>query len=330
MRPLKMYRSTHATRLAKAACLSSRLARRVHPVPLLVTSASFIDRRDATPPRNTLVALAKSMWRHPGASDVNGLAAELAFRFFLAFIPFFVVVATVGGLIGSWASLQNPSEHAFNLLAESLSPEVSEAIRAELEQVLASRPGGLLGVAVLGALVLGASAGASVLKGINRAYELNETRPWWKRWLLGLGIALLAEGVLAVGLAVLVAGQVLGRVAASSAATPASFWQVASLSRWPLALAILLLQAGLVYRIAPCGAIPWRWVTPGALVFAIGWLCASVLFTMYADLVGAYTAVFGVLGGIVVLLVWFQLTAYALLLGAELNAALNRQAQRCR
>jgi membrane protein len=64
-------------------------------------------------------------------------------------------------------------------------------------------------------------------------------------------------------------------------------------------------------------------VTPGAVVFAVGWLGASALFTLYADLVGAYTAVFGALGGIVVLLVWFQVTAYALLIGAEINAALS-------
>lgn len=69
--------------------------------------------------------------------------------------------------------------------------------------------------------------------------------------------------------------------------------------------------------------MPWRWVTPGALVFAVGWLEASALFTLYADPVGAYTTVFGALGGMVVLLAWFQLTAYALLIGAELNAGLT-------
>jgi len=105
------------------------------------------------------------MWRHAGASDINGLAAELAFRLFLSFIPFFVVVATVGGMIGAWAGLQNPTEHAFNLLAESLSPEVADAIRTELEQVFWSRPGGLLGAAVLGTLVLGASAGGVGVEG---------------------------------------------------------------------------------------------------------------------------------------------------------------------
>ena len=168
------------------------------------------------------------------------------------------------------------------------------------------------------------SAGRSVLKGINRAYDLQETRPWWKRWLLGLAIALLAEGVLALGLAFLVAAQVLGHLAASSPETPGYFWLVSSFSRWPLAVVVLLLQAALVYRIAPCGKAPWRWASSGgAVVFAIGWSCASALFTLYADLVGAYTAVFGALGGIVVLLVWFQVTAYAVLIGAEMNAVLD-------
>ena len=64
-------------------------------------------------------------------------------------------------------------------------------------------------------------------------------------------------------------------------------------------------------------------MTPGAVVFAVGWLAASALFTLYADLVGAYAAVFGALGAMVVLLVWFQVTAYTLLIGAEMNAGLT-------
>jgi membrane protein len=115
----------------------------------------------------------------------------------------------------------------------------------------------------------------------------------------------------------------LGRIAAGPQA-PDWLWLVGSLARWPLIVAVLLLQAGLVYRIAPCGSVAWRWSTPGAVVFAGGWLCASALFNLYADLIGAYAAIFGVLGGVVVLMVWFQITAYALLIGAELNAVLTR------
>jgi membrane protein len=264
------------------------------------------------------------VWRHAGASDVNGLAAELAFRSFLAFVPFFVVIVTFAGFWTARASLENPVEQAFNLLGESLSPEVVGAVRGVLDAILSSRPGGLLGAAVVATVVLGASAGASVLKGINRAYDLDETRSWWKRWLLGLAIALLAEGVLCVSLALLVGAQIVGHLAAASGEAPGTFWLVASASRWPLAMLVLLLQGALVYRIAPCGDIPWRWVTPGAAVFTAGWIGASAVFNVYADLVGAYTAVFGILGGIVVLLVWFQITAYALLLGAELNAVLTQ------
>ena len=95
-------------------------------------------------------------------------------------------------------------------------------------------------------------------KGINCAYDLHGRRPWWKRWLLGLGIALLAEAVLTLGLAFLVVAQVLGHMAASSPETPGYFWLIASFSRWPLAIVVLLLQAALVYRIAPCGRVPWR------------------------------------------------------------------------
>src|SRR4051794_10568005 len=85
---------------------------------------------------SAIVPLFARMWRHAALSDVNGLAAEIALRSFLAFIPFFVVIVTLGGVIGARADLQNPADQAFGLIAESLSPEVSTAIHTELERVL--------------------------------------------------------------------------------------------------------------------------------------------------------------------------------------------------
>jgi membrane protein len=271
-------------------------------------------------------AVPRDVWRHAGSSDVNGLAAELAFRSFLAFIPFFVVVVTSGNWLTAGVQGQNLINRAFELLSESLAPDVAAAISSELNQVVATRPGGVFGGALLAMVLLGMSAGAAVLKGVNRAYNLQEHRSWWTRWLLGLGIALLAECILGAGLTLLGAAQIFGYFA-STRETPATFWLLAAAARWPLALLVLLLQASFVYRLAPSETIPWRSVLPGAMVFAAGWLVASALFNAYVDMIGVYAPVFGFLGGVVVLLVWFQITAYSLLLGAELNAALARAAR---
>src|SRR5581483_9322704 len=81
-----------------------------------------------------------------------------------------------------------------------------------------------------------------------------------------------------------------------------------------------------VYRVAPNSRPPWRFITPGAAIFGVGWLFASTLFVLYVDKAGGYAGTYGFLGGVVVLLLWLQITAYALLLGAELNDLLEHPA----
>ena len=82
-----------------------------------------------------------------------------------------------------------------------------------------------------------------------------------------------------------------------------------------------------MFRVAPNSKPSWRFITPGALLFAVGWLLASALFVFYVDKTGSYAGTYGVLGGVVVLLLWLQLTAFALLLGAELNDLLEHPAE---
>jgi membrane protein len=86
---------------------------------------------------------------------------------------------------------------------------------------------------------------------------------------------------------------------------------------------VLLLEASVIFRVAPNAKPRWKIVSPGGLVFVGGWLIASALFVLYVDKSGGYAATYGVLGGVVVLLLWLQITAYALLLGAELNDLLG-------
>jgi membrane protein len=253
--------------------------------------------------------------------DVAGLSAELAYRTFLELFPFFIFLSMLGGAAESVLHVSNPVRQVLDLLSQSLPQGTADPIRQQLENVLNSEKG-LIGLPIIGVLWLAAGSGASLLKAMNRIYEIEETRPFWERYLVGLWLTILAGGVLASALVIMSLGQIVAQHTGGDSA-PAWFQALATFTRWPLLVLILLMEAMVVFRVAPNRRPPWRLITPGALVFVIGWLFASTFFVLYVNISGGYAGTYGVLGGVVVLLLWLQITVYALLLGAELNDLLE-------
>ncbi len=272
--------------------------------------------------------LARRVFQQAEEDDVAGLAAEIAFRTFLELFPFFIFVALIGSGLESSLRIPNPAKQMLQLLSDSLPQGAADPIRQQLESVLGSEQG-LVGLPVLGVLWLAAGSGATLLKAMNRIYEVEETRPFWERYLVGLYLALLAGAVLLAAILLLSAGEYAGQQASNTNA-PGWLWAIAGFVRWPILLIMLMIEAMVVYRVAQNRKPHWRFIMPGALLFAFGWLAASSLFVLYVDKAGGYSGTYGVLGGVVVLLLWLQITAYALVLGAELNDVLQHPSHAAR
>jgi membrane protein len=270
--------------------------------------------------------VSRELWRRAGKDDAAGLAAEIAFRSFLELFPFFIFLAGLGGILESVLHIHNPANQMLDMLEQSLPQGAADPIRKQLEAVLGSQQSNLLGLPLLGILWLAAGSGATLLKAMNRIYGIEETRPMWERYLVGLWLTVLGGAVLVLAVAMMTVGQLLGQQAGGDDA-PGWFWSLAGYLRWPILVAILTLEAGVVFRVAPNTLPPWRFVTPGAALFVGGWLLASGLFAVYVDKSGGYASTYGVLGGVIVLLLWLQLTAYVLVLGAELNGLLERPSE---
>lgn len=248
--------------------------------------------------------------------DATGLAAEIGFRSFLELFPFFVFLSMVGELLESRVHIPNPANHVLEWMEGTLPQGAAEPIRQQLESVLGTHASSQMTFPILGAMWLAAGSGATLLKAMNRIYELQETRPFWERYVVGLWLTSLG-GLVLFGAAIMMAtGQSFAH------GDNGWFMRLADVVRWPLVLVLLVLEAAVVFRVAPNHKPAWRFISPGAALFAVGWLVASTLFAMYIDKSGGYAATYGVLGGVVVLLLWLQLTALALLLGAELNDVL--------
>jgi len=254
------------------------------------------------------------------ADDCMGLAQEIAYSWMLAFFP---AVAFFLGLLGVL--------HLYDQLQSFLAPISPQGVTHFIEGLQKDSKG----AASVTALVLGgagavwAASGAmgSVIKAVNRAYERLETRPFWQTRLTAIVLVLLSSATILVLAVLIVFGGPLGNAIADKAGLGGAFTMLWSIARWPIAFVAVLLLFGLIYYYAPnVDQRRWKWVTPGSFVGALLWLALSGLFTLYVTFAGSYSKTYGSLAAGVILMLWLNYSAWAILFGAELNSELEKQA----
>lgn len=166
-----------------------------------------------------------------------------------------------------------------------------------------------------------------MIKALNRVFDVPESRPFWKKYLVAVGLTLLAGFFFISAFTILLIGQFFTREIAdelgmSSLARTLLYW-----ARFPFAAARLLAVVAFLYWAAPNAKMPFRWVTPGALVFIVAWIAFTVGFGFYVANFGSYNSTYGTLGGVVVLMVWLYLSSFILLAAAELNSIVLEKAE---
>jgi membrane protein len=258
-------------------------------------------------------------------NDVIGLAAEVAYRFLLAVAPFALLVAAFGAFIGDYLHVQNPVAGVVATLEHSLAPAVADVVRPELQVLVGTPRADLLGIGIVLALLTATGGTNALLKGMHRAYDIPERRPFLLRYAVALGLTLL-EVVGVIACFALVLG---GTVATAQAASHVGDGSLASVFlqviRWPVVFVILTAAVALLYRYGPNVIVPWRWILVGSATFAIGWLIATAVLGLYTSIAGALGASYGSITGLIVIMLWVYATSALLLLGAELTANLARE-----
>ncbi len=252
--------------------------------------------------------------------DCMGLAQQIAYSSLLAFFP---ATAFLVGALGVF--------HLFGDVKTLLDPIAPNGVIKFITGLQKDSQGGTSAAAFVigfvGAVWAASGAMTSVIKAVNRAYDRQETRPFWK--LRGIAIVLVvSSGITTAGIFLLiVVGGALGDAIAKKAGLGGAFQWVWGVARWPVAFCAILLFFGLVYYLAPNKKQRnWKWITPGSVVGGLLWLLLSGLFALYVTYAGNYTKTYGTLASGVILLLWLNYSAFALLFGAELNAELDRQA----
>ena len=251
------------------------------------------------------------------ADDAMGLSAQVAFSSLLAFVPAMVFLVGLLDLIGAYETLQ-----------EFLAPVAPGAVLETIDtlQKETSKGTSVVAFVVGGAGATWAASGAmsAVIKAVNRAYNRVETRPFWKTRIIAIVLVALTGLVLAGLLLLIVFGGPLGTAIADKAHLGGAFEIFWAVLRWPLAFVAILLFFGLVYYLAPNADVrSWKWLTPGSLVGGVSWLALSGLFALYTSFSDSYSKTYGALASGIVLLLWLNYSAFALLFGAELNSELE-------
>jgi membrane protein len=272
-----------------------------------------------------LKAVSRRMVEGLKKDDVSGLAAEIAYRFLFAIFPFGLFVAALGAFVATSLHVDNPAQQVVAGLGDNLPPSIADGLRPELERLLTSARADLLTVGALAALWAATGGTNALVKGIHRAYDVPEQRPFLLRYVVAVGLTLLAA-VGAIGSFVtIVGGAMLTQQLAAQIGLGDQAFAVLQILRWPAVFLVLTAAVAILYRYAPSIVVPWRWVLVGAAAFTLGWIAATAALGFYAGNVANYGATYGSLGAVIVLMLWFYLTAAMLLIGAELTAALARE-----
>jgi membrane protein len=253
--------------------------------------------------------------------DVPGLAAELAYRFMFATFPFAIFVVALSGFIANWLGVANPGNEIIRAIGSSLPSDVVGPVKTQLDAALAHTEPQLLSIGAVVTVYAAAGGVNTLTKAMNRAYGVRETRPLALR--LGLGLLLtLVGGVAIVVSFVAIVGGTLATQRLIDQVGLTGVWPAISLLRWPVALVLLVAAVAALLRYAPDFRTPWPWAATSAMAFAVVWLAVTYGFGLYVARFARYDATYGALAGVIVLMLWFYLTAFVLLCAAELAALL--------
>jgi membrane protein len=251
--------------------------------------------------------------------DVFNLAAQQAYYFFFALFPALLAVIS----IASFFPVQNLTDEVVKMLGRVAPEAVIDIINGQLEEIGGDKAGGLLTIAFLFTLWSSSGAVVSMCSTLNAAYDITETRPWWKVRLTAIGLTIgLALFVLA-SMTLIIAGPSIARGIAQSAELGQVFVWTWAVLQWPLVFVLVATGIALVYYYAPDAEQEWVWITPGSVLATLLWVVISLGFKLYVSTMGQFTETYGFIGGVMVLLLWFYLSGIALLIGAELNAEIE-------
>jgi membrane protein len=266
-------------------------------------------------------ALAKCVGKEVLADDVLGLSAELAYYFFFSLFPIMLFITPVLSFFGNEQEIVN---WVLTQLGHAIPPEAQALVADVIRSVVTTNAPGLMSVGALLALWAGSNVFNNLINALNKAYDVEETRPFWKRRLLAMGMVVLAGLVVGTATITVVAGEYIidwvGRILGVAESTRSTL----TIVQYTLSLLFLIGMAWMTYRLLPNTRQSGWHLLVGAVFTTVTWVIVTLGFKLYVVNFGNYSATYGTIGAIIVLLTWMYLTMVVLLTGGELASELHK------
>jgi membrane protein len=270
-----------------------------------------------------LVEFFKLTFKEVGEDHVAAFAGNLTYKALFALFPFFTLVLSLLGLFNATSLVNDMVDYLSGVLSK---PAVT-LIEQQLVPLTKGQAGSAFtfGAIISIALALWGVSGAfrSIMEAMNVMYEVEEDRPAWKMYGISIFISLAVVVLMLSAFGIVIFGGSVGGGLAEFIGLKGAFTTVWKIIQWPIVACIVLFTFAIIYFFAPAAKQKFRWISPGAFLAFAFWLLFSLLFSFYVGASGSFSATYGSLAGVIILMLYIYYTSFIMLLGAEMNQVIE-------
>jgi membrane protein len=270
-----------------------------------------------------LVDFFKLTFKEVSEDHVSAFAGNLTYKALFAIFPFFTFLLSLLGLFNATSLVTDMLNRASGALPESarifIENQIIPITRSQAESTFTFAAI----ISILLALWGVSGAFRSVMEAMNVMYEVEEDRPFWKKYGISIFISLAVVVLMLTAFGIVIFGSSFGGGLAQAVGLGSVFQTVWSIVQWPIVACIVLFTFAVIYYFGPAAEQRFRWISPGAVLAFVFWLLFSLAFSYYASNFGDYGATYGSLAGVILLMLYIYYSALIMLVGAEMNQVIE-------
>jgi membrane protein len=254
---------------------------------------------------------------------VTAQSAQLSYYFFFAIFPLMLALTALLGYFAAPGSFLH--DVITRYLGAALPGGTAGMIESEMAQISQRASASKLSLGLVIAIWSASSGMSAIISSLNVSYGVKSPRPWWRQKLVAIALTIVVSALMLLSLALVIYGGGQATALATSLGLGSEFKAFWNYAQWPILLFSLTAAFSLIYYFAPNTKHPhWTWLMPGTVIGVGLWVVVSLGLRLYLKFFNTYNVMYGSIGAIIILLLWFYLSGVALLVGGEINSAVER------